>query len=63
LREDNRQLRLAEAQLSQPERIDLMARQLGLSEPVPGQVIHPAARADASAPVLAQVMPPAALVR
>jgi len=63
LREDNRQLRLAEAQLSQPERIDLMAHQLGLSEPEPGQVIHPATHPDASAPVLAQVTPPAAPVR
>jgi hypothetical protein len=63
LREDNRQLRLAEAQLSQPERIDLMAHQLGLSEPEPGQVVHPATRPDASAPVLAQVTPPAEPVR
>lgn len=63
LREENRQLRLAEAQLSQPERIDLMARQLGLSEPVPGQVIHPATRPDASSPVLAQVTPPAAPIQ
>jgi hypothetical protein len=29
LREENRQLRLAEAQLTQPGRIDMMARQLG----------------------------------
>jgi cell division protein FtsL len=59
LREDNRQLRLAEAQLSQPERIDTMARQLGLAEPAPGQVIHPNARVDNASPVLAQVTPPA----
>ena len=32
LREENRQLRLAEAQLSQPGRIDTMARQLGLGQ-------------------------------
>ena len=63
LREDNRQLRLAEAQLSQPERIDLMAHQLGLSEPEPGQVVHPAARPDSSVPVLAQITPPAGPVR
>ena len=31
LREENRQLRLTEAQLSQPGRIDGMARQLGMS--------------------------------
>jgi cell division protein FtsL len=60
LREENRQLRLAEAQLTQPGRIDAMARQLGLSEPAPGQVIHPNARPDATSPVLAQVTPPAA---
>ena len=41
LREENRQLRLAEAQLTQPGRIDQMARQMGLAEPQPGQVIHP----------------------
>jgi cell division protein FtsL len=57
LREDNRQLRLSEAQLTQPARIDGMARQLGLAEPQPGQVIHPAAHPDASAPALAQVAP------
>jgi cell division protein FtsL len=59
LREENRQLRLAEAQLSQPGRIDSMARQLGLAEPQPGQVIHPNARPDVGAPAIAQVTPPA----
>ncbi len=58
LREDNRQLRLAEAQLSQPGRIDGMARQLGMAEPQPGQVVHGNARPETSAPVLAQVTPP-----
>src|SRR5580658_5917213 len=58
LREDNRQLKLAEAQLTQPGRIDTMARQLGLAEPQPGQVIHPTARPDVSAPAIAQVTPP-----
>jgi hypothetical protein len=57
LREENRQLRLSEAQLTQPGRIDGMARHLGLAEPQPGQVIHPNAHADAGAPVLAQVAP------
>jgi cell division protein FtsL len=57
LREENRQLRLSEAQLTQPARIDGMARQLGLAEPQPGQVIHPASHPDASAPALAQVAP------
>lgn len=60
LREENRQLRLSEAQLTQPGRIDLMARQLGLAEPAPGQVIHPATHPDAASPVMAQVTPPAA---
>jgi cell division protein FtsL len=62
LREENRQLKLSEAQLTQPGRIDSMARQLGLAAPQPGQVIHPSAHADASAPALAQVTipPPAA---
>jgi cell division protein FtsL len=59
LREENRQLRLSEAQLTQPVRIDLMARQLGLSEPQPGQVVHPNASPDAGAPAVAQVTPPA----
>ncbi len=57
LREENRQLRLAEAQLTTPGRIDSMARQLGLAEPQPGQVVRPPARPDA-APALAQVLPP-----
>jgi cell division protein FtsL len=59
LREENRQLRLSEAQLSQPGRVDQMARQLGLAEPQPGQVIHPGAVPDASTSTLAQVTPPA----
>lgn len=63
LREENRQLRLAEAQLSQPGRIDTMARQLGLAEPQPGQVVHPSVRPDASAPAVAQVTMPAPPVR
>ncbi len=57
LREENRQLRLSEAQLTQPGRIDKMARQMGLAEPQPGQVVHPSAAPDAAAPVLAQAVP------
>jgi len=60
LREENRQLRLSEAQLTQPERIDRMARQMGLAEPQPGQMVHPNATADSSAPVMAKVTPPPA---
>ncbi len=59
LREENRQLRLAQAELTQPGRIDMMARQLGLAAPQPGQVIHPNARVDSSAPVEARMAPPA----
>ena len=58
LREENRQLRLAEAQLTQPGRIDSLAHQMGLAEPNPGQVVHPSARPDAGAPSLAQVTVP-----
>ncbi len=59
LREENRQLRLSQAELTQPGRIDMMARQLGLAAPQPGQVVHPNARADSGTPVIAQVTPPA----
>ena len=54
LREQNRQLRLAEAQLSDPGRIDRIARQLGLDAPLPGQVIHPEGPLNADGPILAQ---------
>jgi len=58
LREENRQLRLAEAQLTEPGRIDGKARELGLAQPAPGQVVHPSARPDAGVPSLAQVTVP-----
>jgi len=58
--EENRQLRLSEAQLTQPGRIDQMAHQLGLAEPQPGQMVHAGARSEGSGPVMAQVNPPAA---
>ena len=60
LREENRQLRLSQAELTQPGRIDMMARQLGLAAPQPGQVVHASGNADASTPVLAQMTPPSA---
>jgi len=41
MQEQNRQLRLNEAQLSDPGRIDQIARQLGLDAPQPGQVVRP----------------------
>jgi cell division protein FtsL len=40
LEEANRQLRLTEAQLTEPARIDKIAKQLGLDAPQPGQVIR-----------------------
>jgi hypothetical protein len=58
LREENRELRLSEAQLTQPSRIDELAREQGLATPQPGQVVHPAAAIDTSAPALAQAVPP-----
>jgi cell division protein FtsL len=58
LREQNRQLRLAEAQLTEPGRIDGKARELGLATPAPGQVVHPIAHPDAGTPSLAQVAVP-----
>jgi cell division protein FtsL len=57
LREDNRQLRLSEAQLSDPGRIDQIAQQLGLDAPEPGQVVRPDG-AGSSGPVLAQASTP-----
>ena len=57
LREENRQLHLSEAELTQPGRIDQMAHQLGLAEPQPGQVIFSDALPASSAPTLAQVTP------
>jgi cell division protein FtsL len=59
LREQNRQLHLSEAELTQPGRIDQMARQLGLDEPQPGQVVYSDARPASAGPTLAQVASPA----
>jgi cell division protein FtsL len=58
MQEQNRQLRLTEAQLSNPVRIDQIAReQLGLNAPEPGQVVRPDG-AGGNVPVLAQASPP-----
>jgi len=64
LREQNRQLRLAEAQLTQPRRIDAMARQMGLVALQPNQVVRVTDRVDtsSSAPALAQMNPAAGAV-
>jgi cell division protein FtsL len=52
--EVNRRLKLEEASLRDPGRIDTLARQMGLVSPQPGQVVHlETDRADG--PVIAQV--------
>lgn len=56
--EMNRALRLEDASLRDPERIDVLARRIGLVPPQPGQVIRmDASSADAGAPVMASVTP------
>ena len=58
LTEMNRALRLEDASLRDPERIDVMARRMGLVPPQPGQVIRlDNASVDASAPVMASLEP------
>src|SRR6202161_4570624 len=58
LTEMNRALRLEDASLRDPERIDLMARRMGLVPPEPGQVIRmDSVAADSSAPVMASAEP------
>ena len=57
LSEQNRQLRLTEAELTDPERIDMLAKQLGLNVPQPGQVVRPDG-SDVNAAVLAQAHVP-----
>jgi cell division protein FtsL len=59
LREQNRQLHLNEAELTQPGRIDQMARQYGLAEAQPGQVVYSGAQPASGAPTVAQVNSPA----
>ncbi len=63
--EMNRALRLEEASLSDPERIDVLARQIGLAAPQAGQVVRmDSVDTDSGGPVLARanVVPPAAVV-
>ncbi len=62
MEEWNRRLRLDEASLADPQRIDTYARQkLGLAPPAPQQVIHigSASSVPAGDPVLARVLPAA----
>jgi cell division protein FtsL len=55
--EMNRELHLEDASLRNPERIDLMARKLGLQSPQAGQVVRLDASADSGVPVMASVTP------
>ena len=55
--EMNRALRLEEASLRDPGRIDVMARKLGMQSPQPGQVVRMDVAADASADVMASITP------
>ena len=58
LTEMNRALRLEDASLRDPERIDVMARRMGLVPLEPGQVIRmDSAAVDSSAPVMARAEP------
>lgn len=62
LTEMNRALRLEDASLRDPERIDVMARRMGLVPPEPGQVIRmDGATADGAGPVVASAAPIAVL--
>jgi hypothetical protein len=57
MQEENRKLRLTEAQLIDPGRIDQIARQLGLDKPQAGQVVRPDG-SGGNVPVLAQASAP-----
>lgn len=52
--EQNRTLKLEEAGLRDPERIDTLARKMGLQSPQPGQVVQ-LENQDSSAPVMASI--------
>jgi len=55
--EMNRALRLEDASLRDPERIDQLARRLGLQSPQAGQVMRLDGSDDTGAPVMASVSP------
>jgi hypothetical protein len=58
LTEMNRELRLEDASLRDPERIDVIARRMGLVPPEPGQVIRMDSSAvDSNGPVMASAEP------
>ena len=54
--EQNRTLKLEQAGLRDPERIDTLARKMGLQSPQPGQVVQ-LENQDPSAPVMASISP------
>jgi len=58
--EMNRTLKLEEASLRDPSRIDVLARRMGLESPQPGQVVHLDAD-EAGASVIAQATPVAVI--
>jgi cell division protein FtsL len=60
MQEQNRQLRLSEAQLTEPSRINRIAKQLGLDAPQPGQMVRPEGGDATNASVLAQAGMPLA---
>jgi hypothetical protein len=63
LTEMNRALRLEDASLRDPERIDVIARRMGLVPPEPGQVIRmDNGTADSNGPVMASAEPAVVLV-
>lgn len=53
----NQALRLEESSLRDPDRIDAVARKLGLQSPDPGQVIRMDSGTDIGTPVMASVTP------
>jgi cell division protein FtsL len=53
----NQALRLEESSLRDPDRIDAVARKLGLQSPDPGQVIRMDAGSEVGAPVMASATP------
>lgn len=55
LLEQNRALRLEEASLRDPERIEQLAMRMGLVAPQAGQVMHLEVTADPATPVMAKV--------
>ena len=55
LLEANRTLRLEEASLRDPGRIDMLARQMGLQSPAAGQVVHLGDAPESGGAVLASV--------